>query len=481
MYQVTVRATEAAAVGGGPDKYTELDVTVTVTNVNEPGTVELEWRQPQVDVQIDATLEDMDESGTLAWTWYRSKVAGPDMEPDPSDLDEILTEWTATDSTRSSGTDNMTYQPVADDVGRYLLARVTYQFDPDGTGPETATGTAAVGVSVLKVRAAPDSNNSPDFSHNKTTRTIAEDAAIGDAVGRVVEVDINEDGDELSYELVGSADPNTDLGNTDVIESDVGFFDINKETGQITVARRLSFEDHTDEIDGSTDGRYRVVVRAVDPFGDGDDENYDDITVVITATDVNEAPSIVSGDSEIFIYEGDELPATTTYNLYTKEDPDRNDAPRWELNGDDGALFQLSTPADGIGRRIHFRDAPDFEMPQDMDGDNVYEVTVVVIDNAGARGEKSVRVEVMNMDQDGKVALDPDQPNVMDPATASLSDDDGIMTASDGEETITKWQWYWTDEAINIGHDAQGQVVALNADGGAHNHCCGHVDAGRCR
>ena len=100
-----------------------------------------------------------------------------------------------------------------------------------------------------------------------------------------------------------------------------------------------------------------------------------------------------------------------------------------------------------------------------MDGDNVYEVDVIVIDNAGARGVKNVRVEVMNMMEDGEVALSPDQPNIMAAATASLSDDDGIMTESDGEETITEWQWYWTESAITIGYNAgRTQVVRIGDD-----------------
>ncbi len=445
VYRLMVRATEAAAVGGGPDKYAELDVTVTVVNDNEPGMVELEWLQPQFNVEIDAMLDDEDESGSVTWTWYRSKVGNPDMEPDPSDMAGILTQWAAVDGTASGNT----YTPNADDVGRYLLARAMYEYDADGTGVDPATTTHAIGVSANVVREAPGSNNSPDFRHNKTTRTVMESVAVGDPVGRPVKVDINEDPDILSYEIVTEA-AQGDLANSDVIAADHPFFSIDKATGQVMVADELSFEDHVDEIEGSTDGRYRIVVRAVDPFGDSDAENYDDITVVITATDVNEAPSIVSGNSEIFIFEGDELSATTSQNLYTKSDPDRNDAPRWELNGDDGNLFQLSTPEDGIGRRIHFRSAPDFEAPQDMDGDNVYEVDVVVIDNLGARGVKAVRVEVMNNNEDGEVELGPMQPNIMDPATASLSDADGIMTGADDEETITSWQWYTTDAAAEL-------------------------------
>ena len=47
-YQITIRATEASAVGGGPNKSVEMDVTVTVMNVDEAATVKLQWLQPEV-------------------------------------------------------------------------------------------------------------------------------------------------------------------------------------------------------------------------------------------------------------------------------------------------------------------------------------------------------------------------------------------------------------------------------------------------
>ena len=44
----SVRATEMSAVGGGPNMAAELDVMVQVTNVDEKGSVEVKWLQPEV-------------------------------------------------------------------------------------------------------------------------------------------------------------------------------------------------------------------------------------------------------------------------------------------------------------------------------------------------------------------------------------------------------------------------------------------------
>ena len=219
-------------------------------------------------------------------------------------------------------------------------------------------------------------------------------------------------------------------------------------------------------------------MRATDPTNEADGENRDDITVTINASDVNEAPQIVSGMAEISIRElktdgsfiglprpvppddiDADYPASTDavdyagdpdMNLYQWEDQDSNESPTWSVAGADSALFRLDTPDDGIGRRLHFRNAPDFEDPQDADRDNVYEVTVVVCDTGILCGTKSVRLEVENVNEDGTLAHAPTQPVVGDEITPALDDADGIMTDSDGVETITSWQWYWTTSDVSI-------------------------------
>ena len=57
-YVVTVRASD-----GGQDTTASEEVTVEVTNVEEPGTVMLSTLQPQVSVVITATLTDPDNIG----------------------------------------------------------------------------------------------------------------------------------------------------------------------------------------------------------------------------------------------------------------------------------------------------------------------------------------------------------------------------------------------------------------------------------
>ena len=223
-------------------------------------------------------------------------------------------------------------------------------------------------------------------------------------------------------------------------------FDINKATGQITVAEKLDFESRGTP----ADGKYVVVVTVTDPSGLGDK-----IVVVITARDMNEVP-VLRGRPELTIAEidgGDEDAtkplfvdenANPASNVYNVDDPDdRASVASWRLAGEDAGQFQLIGT---VGRTLVFTTQPDYENPADADGDNVYKITVVAIDNGGARGEFDVCIAVMNINEKGKITLrDEDgkelvQPHALGPITAELTDPDGGVTG----ET-----WVWTKSQLN--------------------------------
>ena len=63
-YQITVSATEVwnNSDESLPAKRSDLDVTVTVGNVDDDGELTLEWLQPEVGIVIGAILTDEDVS-----------------------------------------------------------------------------------------------------------------------------------------------------------------------------------------------------------------------------------------------------------------------------------------------------------------------------------------------------------------------------------------------------------------------------------
>ena len=149
-------------------------------------------------------------------------------------------------------------------------------------------------------------------------------------------------------------------------------------------------------------------------------------------------------------------------NLYHRRDEDRVDRGVWPepIAGPDGFLFEYKIPDDGIGRRLLFKKAnlPDYENPMDANRDNVYEVTIVLQDTDGARGTKNVRITVMNVDENGKLVLMPEQPDSGMPVVATLTDPDGV-------EYITDWKWHESssriDEFPTTDHNRDGVIDRL--------------------
>ena len=465
-YYVTVRATETSAVGGGPNMAAELDFMITVMNAEEKGSITMNLLQPEVNTDLVATISDPDggvDQAAATWSWYRAKVRQPNT---PGTTEASLeNEWEPITAGFTNGTYN---NEDEDNEGWHLLARAVY------TDTEAADK-AAVGMSMFATRAdvLDPVNNSPDFLKAEDTRSVDENAAVGGNVGAPVVVTTEEDGDILTYSLDDDADSDAPDANTDV-----DFFSIDPATGQITVKKTLSAEETDgrdyDDADDDDDvaGTYVVYVRAIDPSGEADGDDRDEIEITITANDVNEAPGVMGmvelslnevdsskKDSDVTkfvglgyeLFDDDSDDATPGImrlmagnpNLYHRTEEDTVDRATWPdrpIAGPDGRLFEYSIPADGIGRRLHFKNMylPDFENPMDANRDNLYEVTITVEDTEGDTGMKNVRITVMNVDEAGKLVITPQQPDDKNYVTATLTDPDGVVT-------ITNWRWAATD------------------------------------
>ena len=239
-------------------------VTVTVTNVDEPGTVMLSTLQPQVDVEVTATLSD-DDSVTVSsveWQWYRGATP--------------IANATSMDSLTA------TYTPEGGDTGQRLRARATY----DDAHDENKNAQVD---SSRTVRSEPSSNISPQVPTGTVEREVAENTPAGRSIGAPVVA--TDPGDVLTYSLGGT---------------DEASFDIDRATGQLKTKTDLNHEDK---------GSYSVTVTATDPFRESANAS-----VTIAVTDVNEAPTI-SGSPEATLTFA-ELNETTPLPTYTASDED---------------------------------------------------------------------------------------------------------------------------------------------------------------
>ena len=379
-YAVTVSVRDSKDSDGNPDTATDdtIDVTITVTNEDEDGTVTLAPSHPQVDTVLAATLTDPDgTASSVTWQWAKAAAStGP--------FSDITVATSAS------------YTPDSADLNQYLQATASYT---DQEGP----GKSAEAVSANPVQARPVTNSAPEFPAETTTRAVDEDTGEGGNVGAPVTATDSDTGDTLTYTLGGV---------------DAASFEIDSTNGQIKVATgtTLNYE---------TKSSFEVVTSvrdSKDDFGASNTATDDSITVTITVNDVDETPEVTGPDSMDYDENGDGQVAS-----YSASDPEMVNID-WSLDGDDKEKFYLSASGE-----LTFRNPPDFEAPADTGGDNVYQITVEASDDNNT-GSLPVTITVANVDEDGTVTLSSDQPQTGTALTATLSDPDGTVSSA-------AWEW----------------------------------------
>ena len=394
-------------------------VVITVTEVDEPGMVTLSSLQPQVGVDLTATLaspEQHETTTTITWKWEKSSSRSSG--------------WTAIDDAGETET----YQP--DDAIGYLRATATYT-DSDN-GERTAHG-----VSVNRVRAAPTTDAAATFpaADNANDRIVDENSPAGTKVGKPVAASDTSD-EVLTYSLP---------------VSDAGGFRIDPRTGQITVGPRAM-------LDHESTATYDVTVSVIGAGGGTPLPQ----ALTITVNDVNEAPMVTAGVTMLKLAEYDadtaddgadgEETRAKAVSIYMASDPE-DDPATWSLKGAD--MDKLMIGSEGA---LTFKEAPNYEMPADAGRDNVYNVTVVATDSGTGKGnkmtaERMVVIMVTNVDEDGTVELSAQQPKIGVEVTASVTDPDG------GVKDVT-WEWerddnQGTEESpSNTGVEIKGATTA---------------------
>ena len=208
---MTVEATDSTR------KKAIKEVTVTVTNVDEPGTVKLTTLAPRAGLELGASVTDPDSASDAVtgavWQWAKSQNG--------------TSGWGDIDKATLS-----TYTPADGDAGYYLRAMVTYKDRESVRDTKTA-----VGVSANAVKAARSDNDAPEFTDededvtgNQATREVAENTAAGEAIGDPIVAE-DDDGDVLTYTLY----------DVDVDDGDSALFAIDWATGQLKTKGKLDF------------------------------------------------------------------------------------------------------------------------------------------------------------------------------------------------------------------------------------------------
>ena len=162
----------------------------------------------------------------------------------------------------------------------------------------------AFGISANPVRddVHDDDNNSPDFRASKTTRTIPEDTAKGQPVGRPVTVDIKEDRDTLTYELISLQQWSWAMMTRPTTQMMRPLCGSRGGPGHVLRPLRDRQGHGADNyVDKDLDSPSKTAMTASTKSASGPQirpaktprtKNMDDILVTVTASDVNEAPGV---------------------------------------------------------------------------------------------------------------------------------------------------------------------------------------------
>ena len=407
-YTVTVEVHDRKDGLGNPSTAIDAarEVTITVENVDEPGTVTLSslTESIQARVEVTATLEDPDGVvGAVTWQWSRS-------------------------SNRSSWFNvatGDTFTPTLEaDAGNYIRATASYT---DGHG----SGKTAQAVSP-RVGDPPPVNSKPAFPATEDgRRSVAEDASGGDPIGDpIVANDVNND--TLTYTLSGT---------------DAGSFTVEANSGQLRLASDA-------ELDFESKRSYRLTLQVsdgADQNDDPDDDAVDDtLSVTINVTDVNEAPE-VTGDATVSFAENGNAAVAT----YRAADPER-DTISWSVSND--TTFFI-TPAG----QLYFITPPSFE------DRTSYQVTVMAEDEEGLSDSLGVTVTVTDVEEEGTVTITPLRGWEGTAFAATLADDDGNTSGTNWQWARSTNRSTWTDienatsntytaGADDVGHYLQATV-----------------------
>ena len=320
-------------------------VSITVTGLND------------APVAVDDTATTSE--GTPLVVAAASGVLGNDTDPDAADTLTVTT----FSGTLSSGAPftlaadgAYTHDPSgiagleALDGGETIVDDFTYTV----TDSQGAIDTGLLSVTVTGVNDAP--------VLDPASGTVDENAANGTVVTTVTSSDV--EGNTVTYSITA--------GNTG------GAFAIDPSSGEITVASSAV-------VDFETNPSFTLTMQATD---DGTPNQSDNVDVVITVVDVNEAPIV---DADIFTVADDSGPGTAVGTV-TFTDPDAGQTQNFAITaGNTGGAFALD-PATG---------AITLAAPVDFETTPSYSLTVEVTDDGtpALTGSATITVNVANVNE----------------------------------------------------------------------------------
>ncbi len=240
--------------------------------------------------------------------------------------------------------------------------------------------------------------------------TSSSDVKVDENTTSVMTVTASDTGSTPAFSITGGAD--------------AALFEIDAASGALAFVTAPDFEA---QAGAAGTGIYEVEVTADDGEGGTTAQ-----TITVTVNDVNEAPVFTSAPT-VSTSEN-----TTTVTTVTATDPDMGNIVSFSLTGGaDAALFQIDS-ASGV---LSFLEAPDFEAPADLNGDNIYEVEVTGSDGLGGASSQTLYIETTDVNEapteihwlagKGTASLEENAPG------GTIA---GVLTALDPENNVASFE-----------------------------------------
>ena len=345
-YLVTVRAYDGRTYGN-------LDVTITVSNVNEHG--------PVIRSGSRTSFTYREESTSVLYT-YRAT---------DDDKDDVIT-WT------TAGIDGSRFE-FNDRDGLVFKEPPDYEIPRDSGGNNeyvltvVATDSGGLTASLPVTVTVTELNEGPEIT-GTTSYIITEGQDLTNA----------------TFTAWDPEDPDADVTGWRLAGTDGGDFTI---TGTGTNSAQLTFRntpDYDRPADSNRDNEYLVTVRAYNG------STYGSLDVTVMVTDQNESVPVVSGRDSLSFREN--TPVTSTLYTYSARDEDLGTELEWSVSGADGGDFTIKEDSRDRGV-LTFSRPPDYEQSAGSGTDgNEYLVTVVASDGSN-EGTLDVTITVTDVNE----------------------------------------------------------------------------------
>ena len=271
-----------------------------------------------------------------------------------------------------------------------------------------------------------------------STDTVSVIVAADQAITTIYRVEVAENSNGTIH-VATTMDPEQESLTYGLSGTDVDDFSIDSSSGAISFVSTPDYETPTD---ANTDNAYELTFAV----SNGTTTTLQEL--VITVTDVDEAPTITSAPST------STSENTTTTFTASATDPESNPL-SYSLSGTDAANFAIN-PSSGA---ISFTTIPDYENPADSDANNVYALTLEVSDSTHTTSQ-ALSITVTNIDEAPSITS-ASSTNILENTITTIY----TASASDPENDTLSYSLSATDAAhFSIAPSSGAISFAVNPD-----------------